>query len=156
MSIHISSQERFIERLNEAFLAGDEHHAAKLTESSNVQRLQEQYRAIARGDFGTLLDILAEDMEMELLGPADLPINGRWHGIAEVAAAVQRNFSVLDEQQAEILSVVAQGDTVVIHGQEHGKVRTTGKSYNVNWVQLFTFRRNKIIRMRSVSANVID
>jgi ketosteroid isomerase-like protein len=153
VSIHQSSVERFIDRLHDAFLDGDEAANVKATEASNVRRLQEQYRAIACGDFGPVITAMAEGIELELSGPADVPINGHWRGLTDVVAAMQRNFGSLAEQQAEIRSVVAQGDTVVLFAQESGKVRATGMPYHISWVQFFTFRDDKIVRVRGVAAH---
>lgn len=97
---------------------------------------------------------MADEIEMELHGPKNLPINGSWHGLAEVVAAMQRNFGLLAEQQAEILSVVAQGDTVVLLAEERGKIRATDAPYHIRWVQFFTFRENKIVRLRGVTAPI--
>jgi ketosteroid isomerase-like protein len=152
--IHPTSFERFIGRLHEAFLDGDDAPAGKVVEARNVQRLQEQYRAIARGDFTPVLAGMADGIELELHGPADLPLNGCWRGRAEVGEAMQRNFASLSEQQAEILAVVAQGDSVVLFSQERGKVRATGAPYHLRWVQLFTFQDDKVVRVRGVAAHL--
>jgi ketosteroid isomerase-like protein len=152
--IHETSIERFIDRLHDAFLDGDNASATKVTEADNVRRLQEQYRALAQGNFAPVLAALADDIELELNGPVEVPINGCWHGLVEVSAAMQRNFGALAEQQAEILAVVAQGDSVVLFAREQGKVRATGAPYHLRWVQLFTFRDSKIVRVRGVAAPV--
>jgi ketosteroid isomerase-like protein len=154
VSFHPASFERFIDRLHEAFLDGDEAAAAKAAEARNVVRLQEQYRAIARGDFPLALAQMADGVEMELRGPEDVPVNGCWRGLEEVATAMRRNFAALQEQQAEILSLVAQGDTVVLLAQERGKVRATGASYHLRWVQVFTFRDDKLVGIRGVAAKL--
>jgi ketosteroid isomerase-like protein len=155
VSIHDTSIERFIDRLHEAFLDGDVAAGGKAVETANVQRLQEQYRAIARGDFAPVIANMAEDIEMDLHGPAEVGINGCWRGLTEVVAAMQRNFATLAEQQAELLSVVAQGDTVTLFVEERGKLRATGISYHLRWVQLFTFRDGKVHRVRGLAAHFV-
>src|SRR5262245_56773690 len=122
VSIHPSSTEHFIDRLHAAFLDGDDASTGKSTEASHVSRLQEQYRAIARGGVSPVIDQMAESSELELHGPTDFPINGTWRGRAEVIAALHRNFGSLADQQVQILTLVAQGDTVVLLAQECGKV----------------------------------
>lgn len=154
VSIHETTTERFIERLTEAFLDGDREANAKSAEAANVRRLQEQYRALARGDFGPFTDAMTDDVELDLRGPEAIPINGCWRGLPEVMEAMQRNFGTLAEQQAEILSVVAQGDLVVLFAEERGKVRTTGTAYHIRWVQLFTFRDSKVARVQGVASSL--
>lgn len=154
VSIHPTSVERFIDRMHVAFEEGDAAIHAKAFEANHVQCLQEQYRAIASGDFSVALASMAEDIEMELHGPAEIPINGSWRGRDEVSAAVQRNFASLADQEAEILSLIAQGDTLVLYAQERGKVRASGAAYHVRWTQIFTFRDERIVRVHGVYAQI--
>jgi ketosteroid isomerase-like protein len=56
----------------------------------------------------------------------------------------------VEEQQPEILAVVAQGAVVVVTARERGRYRATGRSYDLHWVQLFTFRQGKVVRVREV------
>jgi ketosteroid isomerase-like protein len=150
VSFHPSSHANFIDRLPLAFTEGDNAAGSKAEESANVRLLQEQYRALARGDFGPVLALMAEDVELEMLGPPDVPLSGCWRGRHEVAEAVRRNFGLLQDQQAELLAVVAQGDTVVLHARERGRYRPTGKAYQLHWVQFFTFRAGQLVRLRSL------
>jgi ketosteroid isomerase-like protein len=153
-SIHPSSVDRFIDRLHPAFLAGDDRATEKACEAGNVQRLLDQYRAIARGDLQAAVAMMADDIEFDLAAPADVPISGAWRGVAAVADAVRRNFGSLADQQADLVSVVAQGDMVVLVAEERGTVRSTGQPYHLRWVQVFTFRGDKIIRLQGVAAHL--
>lgn len=149
---HPDSKGHFIERLPIAFLDGE--FAARTTcELTNVRLLQAQYRALAEGNFQPAIDLMADDIEVELLSPVNVPICGCWRGKSETTAAIRRNFGALTEQKAEVLSVVAQGDTVALLAKEEGKVRQTGESYRIVWAQFFTFSNGKIVRMRGVAAN---
>ncbi len=141
---------RFLDALPPAFADGDPNAAAKAAEADNVRRIQEQYRAIARGDFAAALAYLADDIDMEVVGPPELPFAGRWRGRDQVADAWAKNFGMLEDQRPEIQSVTAQGDTVVIVARERGRFRTTGRAYDVHWVQLFTFRDGKVARFREI------
>jgi len=154
VSIHDSSVERFIDRLLEAFHADDGRSAEKECEICNVNRLVEQYKAIARGDLAAALAFMADDVEFQLDMPAEVPISGTWRGIAAVAAAVGQNYRSLADQQAELLSVCAQGDMVVICAEERGTVRTNGRPYHIRWVQVYLFKGNKIAQIRGVGAQL--
>jgi ketosteroid isomerase-like protein len=155
VSIHPASSERFIDRLHQAFLDGDDASAMKVNEGRNVLRLQETYRALARGDFQPAIALMADSIELELHVPPAVPITGCWRGVAEVTAAMQRNFGSLADQRAELLAVVAQGDTVVLFAEEHGTVRATGTPYHIRWVQFFTFRDDKIVGIRGIAAQLL-
>jgi ketosteroid isomerase-like protein len=149
---------QFIERLRHAFEEDDADSRSKAAEAENVRRVQEQYRAIARGDFPAFLDTLAEDVEMEFVGSPRVPFAGRWRGRDQAARAVRENFAQVEDQHPEVHSVVAQGDTVVIVAHERGRFRNSGQPYEVHWVQIFTFRDGKIARFRQIcdSAAILD
>lgn len=119
----------FLDAVDRAFRDGDPEHAAKWAERDNVRLLQEQYRAIGQGDMAAFAGLLAEDVEFEVLGPAEVPFRGRWQGRQAVAEAVWRNFAMLEDQRLEVCSVGAQGDTVVVVLRERGRVRATGRDY---------------------------
>lgn len=141
---------RFVDHLHRAFHDGDRHAATKTEEAENVRLLCEQYRAIGRGDYAAALDLMADDMVLEITGPPGHPFVGRAAGRAEVGAALGRNFALVGEQQIDVLSLVAQGDTVVVVGQERGRYQPSGEPYSVRWVQIFVFRDGKLQVMREV------
>ena len=141
---------QFIDRLAIAFEEDDAEAAGKTLEAGNVRRVQENYRALARGDFAAFLESLAEDVDMEFAGAPDAPFAGRWRGRDEAGRAVRDNFSQVEEQRPEIRAVVAQGDVVVVVAQESGRFRGTGRPYDTHWVQSFTFRDGKVARFRQI------
>jgi ketosteroid isomerase-like protein len=142
---------KFIERLENAFHEGDPRATEKTAEKDNVKSLQEQYRALVRGDVAAFAATLADDVELDILGGPDLPFAGRWKGRDEVIKAVVLNFSLLEDQQPEVESVVAQGDTVVVFARERGRFKATGREYDIRWAQWFTFRDGLLFRMRELA-----
>jgi hypothetical protein len=143
----------FINRLPEAFHEGDEKATAKRVETDNVRLLQSVYQAISRGDIQAFMDMLAEDIDLEILGPLTVPFLGSWRGRQQVTEAVRTNFAMVQEQQPELQSVVAQGDTVVAVGRERGRYSETGLEYDVQWVQFHTFRGGMLSRIRQLVAD---
>jgi ketosteroid isomerase-like protein len=152
VSIHPETSALFLDRLYPAYLEGDPRASGKGHESDNVRRLEAQYRAIARGELQTAAEGMADDVVLELSSPANLPLAGRWAGLADVFAAMGTNYGSLAEQRAELLSVIAQGSDVVVFAEEKGKVRASGEAYHVRWMQVFTFRDGKIAGIRGVAA----
>ena len=149
---------QFIDRLRHAFAEDDDNSAAKVVESTNIGRVKEQYRAIVRGEFAAFLDNLADDIDMEFVGPPHVPFAGGWRGRHQAGEAVRNNFAQVEDQQPEIQSVVAQGDIVVVVAYERGRLRQSGRLYQVHWVQIFTFRDGKVARFRQNcdSAALVD
>ena len=142
--------DHFLNALQPAFHAGDPDVAAKAAEAENVHRLQEQYRALARGDYPAVLGHFADDVELEVVGPPDVPFVGRWQGLDQVRDALQKNFAMVEDQRPELQALTAQGDTVVVVARERGRLRATGREYDLHWVQLFTYRDGKVVRMREI------
>jgi uncharacterized protein len=143
----------FLERFIEAFQAGDPFAARKQLEADNVGRLQALYADIARGDFQAFADALAEDAELEIVGGPSIPFCGRWRGRDALFQAVRSNFAMIEEQRPEILSIVAQGDSVVMCCRERGRYRASGQTYDVYWVLFVTYRDGKIVHAREVCAD---
>lgn len=66
------------------------------------------------------------------------------------AEVIQRNFALLEDQHPTIETVVAQGEQVVFVGREKGRVRATGRPYDLHLVQVYTFRNGKLVNMHQV------
>jgi ketosteroid isomerase-like protein len=142
--------QNFIGSLDTAFQDNDARVAEKTTEAANVALLQELYRVIARGDFAQLPPLFAADIVMEIVGPAQVPFVGQWQGAEQVANQIASNFAHLEDQHPTIHSLVAQGDMIVVQAQEKGRLKATGQSYHLHWVQTFTFQNGKLQRFREV------
>lgn len=141
------AMDRFLASLQPAFLAGDPASDSKPAEQSNVARLRYLYEAFRAGDGEALKALLAEDVELEITGPPSLPLAGRWQGREEVLAAAGRNFGLLEDQKPELLTLVAQGDSVMLLARERGRLRETGQEYEIHLVQHYTFEEGSIRRI---------
>jgi len=142
---------QFIDSLPVAFTTGDTRATDKADETGNVQKLQSFYRALTRGDFPEAVAAMADDIEMEIHVAPDFDFVCQARGREEILAAMRANFAKVEDQEPEIVSLVAQGDTVVIIAREKGKHRPTGTSYDVHWVQHYQFRDGKIARFLELS-----
>ena len=140
----------FFDQVSAAFHARDPDAQSKQRESSHVRCVQLLYHAIARGAFAEALELVTDDFTLEIFGPPDSPFNGRWEGRDEVLAAMEHNFSLVADQRPEIETVVAQGDLLIITARESGTVRSTGYTYNVRWMQEFTFDEGKMTHVREL------
>lgn len=138
---------RFIEALQPAFETGDAKAAEKTAERENVDQIRRMYESIRDGDYAAFQAFLAEDVELEMAGPPECPIAGRWKGRDQVLEATARNYGQLEDQRPEVTSVLAQGDTVAVMGRERGRIRATGREYELPWMHLFTLREGQIVRL---------
>lgn len=142
------------EMLEPAFAAGDPGSEAKVQERANVERIGQMVHAIARGRFDEFRQHLAYDVVYEVTAPARVPWVRHALGAEDVTAAVASNFRALREQRTEPLSLVSQGDTVMVMARESGVLADTGEPYEVLLAQQFTFRDGRLAAFRSVVGEV--
>jgi uncharacterized protein len=142
---------RFIDSLLSAF-DGDETVADKAVESENVRRLQEFYRALARGDLAAAVSVMAPDVELEIRAPSELGFVCSGRGAAQILAAMKENFAKVEDQQPELVAVVAQGNEVVVIARETGRHRASGKAYDLRWAHHYQFRDGQIARLLELVA----
>ncbi len=91
-----------------------------------------------------MLDLLNDDVVWALQGPTTIPYAGvhRGHkGIEEFFSLVEE---ALEFEQFEPREIVAQGDTVVVVGYERSLVKPTGRTFEQEWVHVYTLRDGKI------------
>jgi ketosteroid isomerase-like protein len=136
----------FLGLLLTTYLAGDRRATVDSPGSQLVRVVEQVYAAIGQGDYTLATSYMTEDVEMEIIGPVEVPLVGSWRGRAQAETAIRNNFGRLEEQHPEILSVAAYHDSVLVMGRERGRVRQTGREYQVHWVQWFTFRDGLVCR----------
>lgn len=119
-------------------------------EAQNTKLIQDAFGDFGRGDIPSLL---------ARLDPAIV-----WHGITGAAsyvptagirkgpAAVGDFFKTMSQEvaysQFEPREFVAQGDKVIVLGHYAAKVVRTGRTFESDWVMVFTVRNGKLIEFQ--------
>ncbi|MDQ3815947.1 MAG: nuclear transport factor 2 family protein [Armatimonadota bacterium] len=119
-----------------------------MSEQTNIQTIQALYEAFGQGDLPTILEGVTDDVDWRASGPQEIPYAGNWRGrdrVAQFFAAVART---LEHETFEPQEFIAQGDKVVVTGDEHVRVKSTGKTLDNPWVMVFTLREGKIAGFR--------
>jgi uncharacterized protein len=133
----------------DAFHRGDPDVHRKQAEQANVRLLADElYAAYLSGDLEALLAGLAEDVDWQVVGPPSIPFVGAARGREAVRQLLLKGFEALEDQEPEVLDVAAQGDTVIVLAREKGRFKATGRTYEVHWVQVFTFRDGQVVKFR--------
>lgn len=111
---------------------------------NNIQIVQESYSRFTSGDIPGLLNLLADDILWETPEIENAPFAGARRGLEEVGEF----FALLNETEETTLfeptEFIAQGDRVVALGKYGATVRETGRSYETDWVHVFTVEDGKI------------
>jgi ketosteroid isomerase-like protein len=136
-----------------AFEEGDGLVHTKPLERALVDTIQEIYAALGRGDIDGFMAFFTDDVVVDLHVPQDFQFIRHAEGKQEARSLVLHNFGLLESQAPQIVSAVAQGDTVVVTLKEIGVVRATGTPYSIQVSQQFTFRGGKVWRFSEVAAS---
>ncbi|HEX5726732.1 MAG TPA: nuclear transport factor 2 family protein [Longimicrobiaceae bacterium] len=134
-----------------AFAEGDPAHDSRRQEQENVRVLEHLFGLIAAGRFEELPDLFTPEITFELAAPPELSWVREAAGPEAVAAAIAANFRSVREQRPELLSLVAQGDTVMLMGREEGRHARTGEPYRVLVAQQYTFSDGRLAAFRSTA-----
>ena len=141
--------------LGPAFEAGDAAAEGKSRERENVERIGRMVHAIAQGRFDEVREQLAPGVTYEMAVPEIIPWRRRAAGPDEVVQAIAENFATVREQRTQPLSLVSQGDTVMVMARETGRFADSGETYEVLLSQQFTFDDDgRLAAFRSVVGEV--
>jgi ketosteroid isomerase-like protein len=123
-----------------------------MNEQENVQVVQKLFAAFGQANVPAGLDILAEDVDWQSPVRRSPPGEISWakprHGRAEVARFLTELSERMQIERMETLEFTAQGDRVIVEGRNRGNVRSTGRTYEHDWVMVFTLRGGKIVKHR--------
>lgn len=116
-----------------------------MSEQQNLEVVRRGYDAFGRGDMDALLSSFDEQIEWVTPGPQDLATSGRRRGRQQVAEFFAAVNEIFDIQRFEPKEFIAQGDRVMVLGDETVRVKATGKVLDDDWAHVFTLRNGKIV-----------
>jgi ketosteroid isomerase-like protein len=120
--------------------------------AQNLRSIQHLIDAIGRNDLDEAIANAHDDVRFEIYAPLEFQWIRQATGVKELKAALRHNFGLLAEQHPEITTLTAQGDTVVLIGREHGRVKATGEPYRMQFVQRFLFRDGRLASVTVIAA----
>ena len=115
-----------------------------MSTEDNKRVVQSVFEAFGRGDIPGVLEYVAQDAKWDAPGPAAVPFYGERRGHEGATEFFARLGSSVDFEMFEVGEFIAEGDSVVVTGRERGRVKTTGKTYEMDWVLLFKVRGGKV------------
>jgi ketosteroid isomerase-like protein len=113
--------------------------------ADNVKTIQRVYEAFQRGDIGTILDAVTDDVDWgtEAAGTA-APWWGARQGKAGAGAFFEAFDTTMEVEEFTPLVVAAEGDEVLTVVRFRAKSRANGKAVSSDLHHRFTFRDGKI------------
>jgi ketosteroid isomerase-like protein len=129
------------------------------TSEDNLAVVRKAYELFGSGDIDQLMESIDEACEYDVAGPPEkLP----WVRVYRGHSQIRQFFSKLDEHLDisvfEPREFIAQGNTVVVLGDEECRVKATGKVYADEWVHVLKIEDRKIKSLREYfhTASAID
>lgn len=114
--------------------------------------VEEMFAAFGSGDVEKFVDTVSDDTLWIYHGTQIIP-----KGVFEKKEGVRSFFSnILDK--TEIISFepqqyIVEGNMVVVLGQEHQKVKRSGRELKQKWVQIYTVENDLITRMEEFATS---
>ena len=115
-----------------------------MTTQQNVEIVRRGYEAFGRGDLDTLLSLFDDQIEWRTPGPEDLPTAGHRRGRDQVREFFGTTNQMFEFHRFEPVTIVAEGDRVVVLGEATVRVRSTGKVMEERWAHAFTLSNGKV------------
>lgn len=116
------------------------------TEGTNLQIVKNVYAGFAAGDMEAVLKDMGGGIVWTHPGdPDQIPFAGTFEGKAGVSRFFEIVFEQIDVLEQNIKSFIDGGDSVIVIGYEHMKVKNTGREYKSNWIHMYTLADGKIV-----------
>ena len=121
-------------------------------EEQNIQVVKRNFEAFGQGDIQGALNTFAENVDFQSPVTRHAHQEMSWarprHSRGEVADFFKELAEKMLVRSMEPREFTAQGDRVIVEGKNTGIVKSTGRSYEHDWVMVFTIQDGKIIKHR--------
>lgn len=114
--------------------------------TSHQKIVAELYEAFARRDVRAITEIV--DPEVEIQQTTLLPWGGTYHGHAGLMAFFTKLLGHVDSR-VDADAFIDAGDHVVVIGHTRGKVRASGKEFDVRIAHVWTLKDGKARRFEA-------
>ena len=112
----------------------------------NKRIIMEGLQLFQKGDIQQMLNHFHDDAEWLSPDAEAVPFAGNFHGKQEVARFFAEVGGSLEPMRFDVHDIVAENDKVVVIGEATWRVKSTGRTYENPWVNVFTLRDGKVIR----------
>jgi ketosteroid isomerase-like protein len=123
-----------------------EQHATTPPPTQVVQAL---FTALGNPDRREVLALLTDDVEWWVAGPPQIPYAGTFRGRDDVARFFAAFDGAIDYESWDAQQVIAEGDTVVVLGDERWRGKASGRAVDNPWALVITVRDGQIARFRA-------
>ncbi len=120
-----------------------------MSADKHVALVKDFYKQLLSGNLEDILThFLAPDVVWENPLPESIPFGGTFQGHEGVRRYMGLIFEHLDINEFTIAEFISQGDSVVAFGSEASLVKSTGRSYRMDWVHVLRIANDRIRHIR--------
>lgn len=110
--------------------------------------------AFGEKDVDKILETYADDVVIIYHGTTEIP-PAQLEGKEGVRTFFEKIFQRTEVLHFEPKQFIVEGKMVVVLGQEHQRVKRSGRELKQNWVQIYTVEHNLITRMEEFAASEV-
>jgi len=114
--------------------------------------VDKMFAAFNSGDVEKLVETVSDDTQWKYHGTHIIPA-----GKFEKKEGVRKFFTNIFERtemiKFDIQQYIIEGNMVVVLGQEHQRVKRSGRELKQKWVQIYTVENNLITKMEEFAAS---
>ncbi len=115
----------------------------------NVQVVRRFYMAEGQDDWDAVLALLREEVNWQVSArPQTIPYAGHHQGHEAVLAYLDTLRQTVERHEFGPREIIPAGEQVVVVGHERGRVKSTDRFYETEWVHLFTVQGGQITQLR--------
>lgn len=116
--------------------------------------VEKMFEAFASGDVEKILETVSDDTVWIYHGTQVIP-KGKYTGKDGARKFFMGILNGTEVIKFEPKQFIAEGNMVVVLGNEHQKVKRSGKELKQNWVQVYTIENNLIARMEEFATSEV-
>lgn len=117
------------------------------TQVDNKTLVQSCYHAFGTGDIANLFDQMHDSVEWHSLYTKGISLNGIYTGKGQIGELLTKIGADLSIASFTPTAFLAEGNTVVVHGQEEATVNKTQKTYQNKWVHVWETVDGKVAKI---------
>lgn len=120
---------------------------------TNTQIVQDAYAKFGSGDIAGLIGMLSADVDWRIPEIENSTCGGAWSGQDGVGKFFGALVADEDITEFEPREFISEGERVVVLGRSTATVRATGKTYETDWVHVFTVENGAVTKFHEFFDN---
>ena len=126
-----------------------------MSAQENLKLVRQGYEHFKTGHIQELLGLFSEDIQWELPQIQNVPFSGKRRGREQMGEFFVSLGKEQDVVQFDPREFIADDEQVAVLGHYSWRVKSTGQTFESDWVHVFTVRGGRIIRFREFTDTAV-